>query len=711
MRKVTRKPLIALATLAALAVLAGAFPGSATSALNPKSETPTSEESNAPVNGRALFEQELAAKRTISTVATMSSRATREVDLDLVMDSLPDSAKKSTRTRQQLLEGLDKSGFKAKIPAKFRDMRKIKTVRNLDLPPKPRVINGEDIAISDTPYQVALVFSNSSKNLYEGFYCGGSIIGSNWILTAAHCVDFLTAKDLLVVSGIQTLPEGPAPKGTTASVVKSIIIHPLWEDFRLHDVALLELSKPLKFGANVQPINLADSIPTTGDALVSGWGIMTDEERPGGFTPQKLQGGLTPIVACPEDYYFIDDGDGNPIFDASILVCAGSSTDTSRADACYGDSGGPLVKENELIGVVSFGPDCPPPGIGGYASVNYFSDWIMCHAAIPNPFGGPYFCGDEAYWITVADTLKVAKGTWGGSTATFQWFADSQPIRGQTKSSLPLKGLFGKRISVRISSAGISQDYNFSSYEYGADEIHDPVQMGLDVKYYPSGDFVPCTAVNYQPWQDQVAVNKGSCSGTKGQNDGALQSSAGIFPISPSSGTQAGFWAYRDVALPANTVKWGWAILDPWSRGELITGLPGTDDFIKTFGWNDDNFDYLADFGAPFWGTYGTSNPLVFDDHRSTFWYTPFFPLGVQPPFEQDEDGYDIIPSYYFGPLFDYRYDEYDEPILDEYGDPVNAFSTVTVKGKGRVVMGTFGSDLMGSRLTFELGLVMAYYK
>jgi hypothetical protein len=304
----------------------------------------------------------------------------------------------------------------------------------------------------------------------------------------------------------------------------------------------------------------------------------------------------------------------------------------------------------------------------------------------------------------------VAKGTWGGSTATFQWFADSQPIRGQTKSSLPLKGLFGKRISVRISSAGISQDYNFSSYRDGADEIHDPVQMGLDVKYYPSGDFVPCTAVNYQPWQDQVAVNKGSCGGTKGQYDGVLQSSAGIFPISPTSGTQAGFWAYRDVALPANTVKWGWAILDPWSRGEVITGLPGDDDFIKTLGWNGDDWDYIADFGAPFWGTYGTSNPLVFDDHRSTFWYTPFFPLGVQPPFEQDEDGYDIIPSYYFGPLFDYRYDENDEPILDQEGSST-AWSRVTVKGKGRVVIGTLGSDLMGSRLTFELGLVMAYYK
>jgi hypothetical protein len=712
LRRTNRKPIFILATFSTLVLLASAFPGLATSPLDPIGETPTAEESEAPVNYRALFEQELAAKRLSTSAPSISPASTREVDINLLLNSLPASARKSPSTRQQLIESLVKSGFKAKMPDQFRDLQKGKMVRNLDFPPKTRVINGAPIPISTTPYQVALVRSSESKNLYEGQFCGGSIIATSWILTAAHCVDTLAPSDLLAVSGIQTLPVGPAPRGTTASAVKSIIIHPLWQldGFEMHDVALLELTRPLRFGPTVQAINLSDSSTTSGNAFVSGWGLMAD-----GNYPSALQGGTTPIVACPEEYYTFDDGDGGTFtyLDGDTLVCAGSNNtaDTSRVDACYGDSGGPLVRNNKLIGVVSFGPECPPAGIGAYANVNYFSDWIMCHAAIPSPFGGPYFCGDEALWITVGDTVKVSKAAWGGRTATIQWFADDVAIRGQTRNTLPLTGLFGKKISVTIKSAGFAdQSYDFSSYTDGGNEYHETVQMGVDVKTYPSGDFVPCTAVNYQPMNYQV-INKGSCSGTKGLTDGSLQSSAGWFPVSSNESTAAGFWAYRDVPLPANTFEWGWAILDPWSRGEWITGLPGEDEFIKSVYNYGDDYDYFADFGASYWGTYGTANPLVFDDHWSYFDITPFYPLGVEPPFEQTINDNDIIPSFYHGPLFEYRYDEDGYPILDEFGDPIPAWSQVTVKGKGRVVMGTSGSVHLGSRLTFELGLVVAHYK
>lgn len=702
MTRSRRKPLVAVATLSALVLLAGIFPGLASSAPAPSDEVANSDTS---LDARALFERELSAKRSTVRTASNVTATPKEVDIDRLLESLPESARASQSTRQQLIESLNKSGFKALKPEKFRNLQENKTVRNLDFPPRSRIINGAPVSISTTRYQVALVYSDARNDLYSGLFCGGSIIAAAWILTAAHCVDTLAVNDLLVVSGIQNLPSGPAPRGTTASAVKSIIIHPQWklDGIELHDVALLELTRALRFGPNVQPVDLADSTPTSGNAFVSGWGVMAD-----GSTPRALQGGQTPIVACPEDYYTYFDGEGEIFYsNGDSLVCAGSSTDSSQVDACYGDSGGPLVRNGKLIGVVSFGPDCPPGGIGAYANVNYFSGWIMCHVAIANPFGGPYFCGDEAYWITVGDTLRVAKGSWGGRTATFQWFADSQPISRQTRNFLPLTGMYGKRISVRISSPGfVSQDYNFSSYQDGLDEIHDPVQMGVSTKVYPSGDFVPCTAVNYQP------PNRGSCSGTAGQENGSMQSTPGFVSTSPNSFAQAGFWAYRDIALPANTVEWAWGIVNPWSRGEVITGLKGDDGFIKTFGWNEDVYDYYAGFGAPFFGTYGTASPLVFDEHWSVVGDTPFLPNGVQPPFEQDGDGYDIIPRYLFGPINEYRYDpDTYETILDNEGNPVRAWSQVTVNGKGRVVMGTFGSELLGTRLTFDFGLVMAYFR
>jgi len=52
---------------------------------------------------------------------------------------------------------------------------------NLKRSPHIRIVGGEE-ATSNTqfPYQVSFQYYNSH-------FCGGSIIGSEWVLTAAHC--------------------------------------------------------------------------------------------------------------------------------------------------------------------------------------------------------------------------------------------------------------------------------------------------------------------------------------------------------------------------------------------------------------------------------------------------------------------------------------------------------------------------------------------
>lgn len=43
----------------------------------------------------------------------------------------------------------------------------------------PFIVNGDKVPIEETPWQAYIEL--------EGGYCGGSIIESKWILTAAHC--------------------------------------------------------------------------------------------------------------------------------------------------------------------------------------------------------------------------------------------------------------------------------------------------------------------------------------------------------------------------------------------------------------------------------------------------------------------------------------------------------------------------------------------
>ena len=76
---------------------------------------------------------------------------------------------------------------------------------------EPRIVGGSTISISERPFQVGLEYS-----FFDFTFCGGSLIASDKVLTAAHCCDGEAADDLKVRVGTDRNAEG----GSTHMVSK-----------------------------------------------------------------------------------------------------------------------------------------------------------------------------------------------------------------------------------------------------------------------------------------------------------------------------------------------------------------------------------------------------------------------------------------------------------------------------------------------------------
>jgi len=225
-----------------------------------------------------------------------------------------------------------------------------------------RIFGGMDTPIEKTPYQVSLQV-NGKHN------CGGVIFSTKIIITAAHCLYKLHAKDLSIRAGSSTWNSG----GSLIRV-SEISVHEQYSSVTvLNDIALLLLSRPLKLGNRVQTISLASSEPEDGAiAIASGWGITESEEQ-----PLHLKSVNVHIVSREECSQAYKDKTNVNIFEEMICAAAPGK------DACSKDSGGPLVHNEELVGIVSFGirvsrKSCTDPKYPGvYVNVAKLHKWIV----------------------------------------------------------------------------------------------------------------------------------------------------------------------------------------------------------------------------------------------------------------------------------------------------------------------------------------------
>ena len=214
-----------------------------------------------------------------------------------------------------------------------------------------KILGGVQAAPGAWPWIAALLYANDS-NVFSAQFCSGVLIDKSWVLTAAHCVQGMSAPAIQVAVGAYDLTRFTGSR----TPVKSIRIHPQFSSTSLYnDIALVELSVP----SAIQPIALfsGESVDNTPPSLlgklvtVLGWGVA--DSTTSWYYPEILRQVSLPVVAdstCNDIYI-------NPVLPSQF--CAGY---WEGKDACEGDSGGPAVVQVDghwvHAGIVSAGVSC-----------------------------------------------------------------------------------------------------------------------------------------------------------------------------------------------------------------------------------------------------------------------------------------------------------------------------------------------------------------
>ncbi|XP_047523174.1 chymotrypsin-1-like [Pieris napi] len=229
--------------------------------------------------------------------------------------------------------------------------------------PEGRVVGGTDAPDGALPYQVSLQRSDQ----YNSVFCGGAIIADRWILTAAHCLEGVSANVLSVVAGTNSIRSG----GTRYKIDKIINHEKYTARPNVNDIALLRTTQSIEFTYKVKAIEVATEDPNPGDLCkLSGWGFTDQNQR---NSPDKLQW---------LDVKIISENDCKTSnlkrFEKSFPITGNHicALNKNGEGTCQGDSGGSLVCNNKSCGIVSWNIPCARGHPDVYTRTTKYSTWI-----------------------------------------------------------------------------------------------------------------------------------------------------------------------------------------------------------------------------------------------------------------------------------------------------------------------------------------------
>jgi len=222
---------------------------------------------------------------------------------------------------------------------------------------KSGIVGGDEAVPHSHPHQVGLFIDDM-------YFCGGSLISQDYVLTAAHCCD--GAFFIEVVMGAHMIRETESTQVRKTSY--DFATHEDWDPNRItNDICWIKLPETVELNDNIQTVALSSgSDPAVGEMVeATGWG--KDSDSAGGISPVLRE--VTVPVESNEDcdsYYGI-------VKDSHICIDSKGGRGT-----CNGDSGGPLTFNGVHVGLTSFGSSrgCESGAPDAFTRTSYFRDWI-----------------------------------------------------------------------------------------------------------------------------------------------------------------------------------------------------------------------------------------------------------------------------------------------------------------------------------------------
>jgi secreted trypsin-like serine protease len=246
-------------------------------------------------------------------------------------------------------------------------------------PPKKMGVRYYNVRPGVLAWQAQIYVASVRGGWQNQHWCGGSLIGGNWVLTAAHCTrDGAGAMhDVRVRLGAYDLAAGDG----AVYKIDRVIVHAGYKRHeKPNDIAMIHIvpdrqraRTPIYRIAPITPMapptNGMEMLKVGQQVRTTGWGRTSYK----GLLMQQLGETKLDLMAneqCKTIY-------GEKYSDRAL--CAYSP----GTDSCEGDSGGPLTLGNDiaklkLVGIVSFGRGCAESGIPGvYTRVEAYYDWIQ----------------------------------------------------------------------------------------------------------------------------------------------------------------------------------------------------------------------------------------------------------------------------------------------------------------------------------------------